>query len=155
MITVRKGANKVKCKNDKNKYPTQILDPDDILLSADKVEGAEIQLHKVIFNWDFNKILNIRWCTKVTRSEMGAYMCIARNGVPPAVSKTVQLNVNCKWDPSLASLISRVYRVCCITSDVEFNFQFSLRYRRLFSWSGQSGGQSKASPVWRRPRPNQ
>ena len=27
---------------------------------------------------------------------MGAYMCIARNGVPPAVSKTVQLSVNCK-----------------------------------------------------------
>lgn len=30
---------------------------------------------------------------------MGAYMCIARNGVPPAVSKTVQLNVNCKTPP--------------------------------------------------------
>ena len=30
---------------------------------------------------------------------MGAYMCIARNGVPPAVSKTVQLNVNCKKRP--------------------------------------------------------
>ena len=26
-------------------------------------------------------------------------MCIARNGVPPAVSKTVQLNVNCKSHP--------------------------------------------------------
>ena len=26
-------------------------------------------------------------------------MCIARNGVPPAVSKTVQLNVNCKKRP--------------------------------------------------------
>ena len=52
MITVRKGANKVKCKKDKNKYPTQqiVLKPDDILISADKVEGAEIQLHKVIFN---------------------------------------------------------------------------------------------------------
>ena len=42
------------------------------------MEGEEIQLHKV------------------TRSEMGAYMCIATNGVPPAVGKTVQLNVNCK-----------------------------------------------------------
>ncbi len=32
----------------------------------------------------------------ITRSEMGAYMCVAKNGVPPAVSKIVQLNVNCK-----------------------------------------------------------
>lgn len=35
-------------------------------------------------------------CNKVTRSEIGPYMCIATNGVPPAVGKTVQLNVNCK-----------------------------------------------------------
>ena len=48
------------------------------LFLVEKVEGEEIQLHKV------------------TRSEMGAYMCIATNGVPPAVGKTVQLNVNCK-----------------------------------------------------------
>ena len=48
------------------------------LLSAEKVAGEVIHLHKV------------------TRSEMGSYMCIAKNGVPPAVSKTVQLNVNCK-----------------------------------------------------------
>ena len=50
----------------------------DILFLAEEVSGAEIQLHKV------------------TRSEMGSYMCIATNGVPPAVGKTVQLNVNCK-----------------------------------------------------------
>ena len=50
----------------------------DSLFVAEEVSGAEIQLHKV------------------TRSEMGSYMCIATNGVPPAVAKTVQLNVNCK-----------------------------------------------------------
>ena len=33
----------------------------------------------------------------ITRSEMGSYMCVAKNGVPPAVSKIVQLNVNCKY----------------------------------------------------------
>ena len=32
----------------------------------------------------------------VTRKMMGAYMCIASNEVPPAVSKRVSLNVNCK-----------------------------------------------------------
>ena len=46
MITVRKGANKVKCKR-KIFYFTTLSD---ISLSADKVEGAEIQLHKVIFS---------------------------------------------------------------------------------------------------------
>lgn len=34
--------------------------------------------------------------TKVTRSEMGAYLCIAANGVPPSVSKRMMLHVNCK-----------------------------------------------------------
>ena len=73
MITVRKGANKIKCK-----VVAVLLLLTDILCLAEEVSGAEIQLHKV------------------TRSEMGSYMCIATNGVPPAVAKTVQLNVNCK-----------------------------------------------------------
>ncbi|XP_073947361.1 protein CEPU-1-like [Choristoneura fumiferana] len=33
--------------------------------------------------------------TKVTRSEMGAYLCIAANGVPPSVSKRIMLHVHC------------------------------------------------------------
>ncbi|KAL7744505.1 hypothetical protein ACLKA6_017029 [Drosophila palustris] len=32
--------------------------------------------------------------SKVTRSEMGAYMCIASNGVPPTVSKRMKLQVH-------------------------------------------------------------
>ncbi|CAH0562373.1 unnamed protein product [Brassicogethes aeneus] len=32
--------------------------------------------------------------TKVTRSEMGAYLCIAANGVPPSVSKRMMLHVH-------------------------------------------------------------
>ncbi|XP_060537401.1 lachesin isoform X2 [Cylas formicarius] len=32
--------------------------------------------------------------TKVTRSEMGAYLCIATNGVPPSVSKRMMLHVH-------------------------------------------------------------
>lgn len=35
--------------------------------------------------------------TKITRSEMGAYMCIASNGVPPSVSKRMKLQVHCKF----------------------------------------------------------
>ncbi|KAK6643646.1 hypothetical protein RUM43_005156 [Polyplax serrata] len=32
--------------------------------------------------------------SKVTRSEMGAYLCIAANGVPPSVSKRMMLHVH-------------------------------------------------------------
>ena len=32
----------------------------------------------------------------VRREEMGAFMCIANNQVPPAVSRRVVLNVRCK-----------------------------------------------------------
>ncbi|XP_037042508.1 opioid-binding protein/cell adhesion molecule isoform X2 [Bradysia coprophila] len=34
------------------------------------------------------------WLSKVTRSEMGAYLCIASNAVPPSVSKRIKLQVH-------------------------------------------------------------
>ena len=34
--------------------------------------------------------------TSVKRGQMGAFMCIARNNVPPAVSRRIVLNVHCK-----------------------------------------------------------
>lgn len=34
--------------------------------------------------------------TKVSRLHMGAYLCIASNGVPPSISKRVMLRVQCK-----------------------------------------------------------
>lgn len=34
--------------------------------------------------------------TRVDRRQMGAYLCIAKNEVPPAVSKRVYLRVNCE-----------------------------------------------------------
>lgn len=37
------------------------------------------------------------WLSKVTRSEMGAYLCIASNAVPPSVSKRIKLQVHCKY----------------------------------------------------------
>ena len=35
--------------------------------------------------------------TSVKREQMGAFMCIARNNVPPAVSRRIVLNVHCKF----------------------------------------------------------
>lgn len=36
--------------------------------------------------------------TQVQRSDMGGYLCIASNGVPPSVSKRYDVQVNCKYD---------------------------------------------------------
>lgn len=33
----------------------------------------------------------------VQRSDMGGYLCIASNGIPPSVSKRYDIQVNCKW----------------------------------------------------------
>lgn len=33
---------------------------------------------------------------RVRRKDMGAFLCIAKNDVPPTVSKRIMLNVNCK-----------------------------------------------------------
>ena len=33
----------------------------------------------------------------VSRRQMGAFMCIARNSVPPAVSRRIMLHVHCEW----------------------------------------------------------
>lgn len=35
--------------------------------------------------------------SKVSRLHMGAYLCIASNGVPPSVSKRIVLMVQCKY----------------------------------------------------------
>lgn len=37
---------------------------------------------------------------RLERKQMGAYLCIASNDVPPAVSKRIALNVNCKFSLS-------------------------------------------------------
>ena len=34
---------------------------------------------------------------RVSRTEMGAYLCIAQNKVPPSISKRIILNVECKY----------------------------------------------------------
>ena len=34
---------------------------------------------------------------RISRTEMGAYLCIAQNGVPPSVSKRIILTVECEY----------------------------------------------------------
>ena len=42
---------------------------------------------------------------KVRRRDMGAFMCIASNNVPPTVSRRVSLNVNCKYNNYCLSIL--------------------------------------------------
>ena len=34
---------------------------------------------------------------RISRTEMGAYLCIAQNGVPPSISKRIILTVECEF----------------------------------------------------------
>lgn len=43
--------------------------------------------------------------TKVSRLHMGAYLCIASNGVPPSISKRVLLRVQCKYPHAICSIV--------------------------------------------------
>jgi len=35
--------------------------------------------------------------TRISRLDMGAYLCIASNGVPPTVSKRIKVSVDCEY----------------------------------------------------------
>jgi len=44
--------------------------------------------------------------TRITRSEMGAYLCIATNGVPPTVSKRITVDVECELVTDIPRVIA-------------------------------------------------
>jgi len=58
--------------------------------------------------------------TRVDRRQMGAYLCIARNEVPPAVSKRVNLKVNCKYLKTISSVLYPIY-IRFISIEIEIN----------------------------------
>lgn len=45
-----------------------------------------------VIEWE-GEVLNI---SKISRLDMGAYLCIASNGIPPSVSKRIKVSVDCK-----------------------------------------------------------
>lgn len=55
-----------------------------------------------VYDWD-GDVLEI---TKISRLDMGAYLCIASNTVPPSVSKRIKVSVDCEYQiihPLIAS----------------------------------------------------
>jgi len=54
--------------------------------------------------------------TKVSRLHMGAYLCIASNGVPPSISKRVVLRVQCKYSHNISHIsIPYIYLVTLLS----------------------------------------
>lgn len=47
--------------------------------------------------------------TRITRNEMGAYLCIATNGVPPTVSKRITVDVECEFVAGIYYLLRANY----------------------------------------------
>jgi hypothetical protein len=43
--------------------------------------------------------------TRISRTEMGAYLCIATNGVPPSVSKRIIVDVECEYRTYIIQLL--------------------------------------------------
>lgn len=47
----------------------------------------------IVIEYEGNQ-LNI---SRISRLDMGAYLCIASNGIPPSVSKRIKVSVDCKY----------------------------------------------------------
>lgn len=83
----------------------------------------------------FGDTLNL---TRVNRADMGAYLCIASNGVPPSVSKRIILDVECKYgtisfddnDDNGTVLIKRQRRRIAIT---RYGIDIIYYYRERFA----------------------
>lgn len=50
----------------------------------------------VVPEWEGEKLE----LSKISRLDMGVYLCIASNGVPPTVSKRIKVSVDCKEQKS-------------------------------------------------------
>ena len=60
-----------------------------VFFSVPYVEGNELHLQKI------------------KRSDSGAYLCIAKNGIPSPVSKRIMVHVHCKYDSHMGPIDGR------------------------------------------------
>ena len=59
-------------------------------ISVEVVEGPELKLDRL------------------TRADMGAYLCIAKNGIPSPVSKRIMIHVHCKFKTAIHMIFANV-----------------------------------------------
>ncbi|KOC68243.1 Lachesin [Habropoda laboriosa] len=109
-VAVRENQNiTLTCKADG--YPTPKL-----MWKREDGENISINRHYKVPVYDGEQ-LNL---TRITRNEMGAYLCIATNGVPPTVSKRITVDVECEW----------ISRYVYYHSDLREFVRFPLAYQR-------------------------
>lgn len=70
------------------------------LARSQKVEGKSskrlsfcVPLCVPVLEWEGESLE----LTRISRLDMGAYLCIATNGVPPSVSKRIKVSVDCEY----------------------------------------------------------
>jgi hypothetical protein len=66
--------------------------------------------------------------TRISRTEMGAYLCIATNGVPPSVSKRIIVDVECKY---YLILLVRNSIALPLVSYLILHIQYIVQYLKL------------------------
>lgn len=72
---------------------------------------------------------------KVTRSEMGAYLCIAANGVPPSVSKRMMVHIHCEFRPfDIFYLKDTLKHIHTATPRVDMRAKVDVGPKRLEIW---------------------
>lgn len=54
--------------------------------------GLFVAVIKKVYEWSKEELI----MAKISRYQMGAYQCIASNGVPPSISKRIIVHVHCK-----------------------------------------------------------
>ncbi|KAL1377234.1 hypothetical protein pipiens_016406, partial [Culex pipiens pipiens] len=85
-VIVREGSNvTLKCRATGSPLPAVKWKRDD---------NSKIAINKSLSvpDWDGESVE----ISKISRLDMGAYLCIASNGVPPTVSKRIKVSVDCK-----------------------------------------------------------
>lgn len=110
-VVVREGANvTLKCRATGSPIPSVKWKRDDnSKISISKAMSGILLPHTSIgLNKKTILFSVVEWegetleMSKISRLDMGAYLCIASNGVPPSVSKRIKVSVDCKCKiPSL------------------------------------------------------
>ncbi|KAK6624721.1 hypothetical protein RUM44_011580 [Polyplax serrata] len=86
-VIVREGANvTLMCHASGSPAPSVKWKRDD---------GAKININKSlsVMEWE-GGVLEL---SRISRLDLGAYLCIASNGVPPTVSKRIKVSVDCEY----------------------------------------------------------
>lgn len=88
--------------------------------------------------------------TKLERRQMGAYLCIASNDVPPAVSKRVSLSVHCKYglNCGMRKIVLRNHIISLCFPPCQFS-----RWREPQTWFSSTSCSRFNRSVWPSTQP--